>query len=221
MKAASLFDHAVATSPLRGESESGDTYVVRSSNGFGLVAVIDVLGHGKEAAVVARQATQALKAGPILSVEQHLINCHAVLKGTRGAVMVLACLDGHAGRMTWSGVGDAEGVLIRATDTDRNDHLKGPNKHNVVHVPTRPGIVGSMLPITYLTSLDLAVGDILIMTTDGIKDGYVKDVDITDDLQHIADNILSSHSKDHDDSLVLVLRWKGLAHPSGPAKGGE
>jgi negative regulator of sigma-B (phosphoserine phosphatase) len=204
-----LFDYSVSVSPLQGETESGDACLVRCSRGSGLVAVIDALGHGTEAAAVAKQAVDALKKGPIVPVDQHIVNAHAALRQTRGAVMNVALLDGRADRMTWSGVGDVEGVLIRAKGSNKKDRTKDRAVQKYEHIPVRPGIVGLTLPKMFISGVDLEVGDVLIMTTDGIRNDYVRELDVFDDLSHIAERIMSGHSKGRDDSLVLVLRWKG------------
>ncbi|MCE5296478.1 MAG: SpoIIE family protein phosphatase [Euryarchaeota archaeon] len=215
MVSKTLFDYSISYSPIHGETVSGDACLVRCNRGFGLIAVIDALGHGIEAASVAKQAIDALKKGPMLPFDQHLVNAHAALRQTRGAVMNVALLDGKADHMTWSGVGDVEGVLIRAKNSDEKDRAEDGTVHKNEHIPVRPGIVGLTLPKMFASGVDLEVGDVLIMTTDGIKNDYVRDVDVFDDLSHIAERIMSDHSKGHDDSLVLVLRWKGISDREG------
>ncbi|MGH7590980.1 MAG: SpoIIE family protein phosphatase, partial [Gemmatimonadales bacterium] len=95
-----------------GERESGDLHLVHPIEGGVLVAVVDALGHGPEAAVAAARAVAAVKTyghEPVLSVLQR---CHAALAGGRGVVMNLAALDAGTRTMTWIGVGNVEGFLL-------------------------------------------------------------------------------------------------------------
>ncbi len=83
----SLLEWGVATLTLAGQSESGDLHLVREVGGGVLVAVVDGLGHGEEAALAARLAVTTLDrfAGePVGSLVQR---CHEALLGTRGVVM--------------------------------------------------------------------------------------------------------------------------------------
>src|SRR3954449_7476897 len=105
---------AVATRALAGQGESGDAGLVVSLTGGALVAVIDGLGHGSAAATAARAAVRVLSAVAHGSTVDLARRCHAALQGTRGAVMTLACLDAARGTLEWLGIGDVEGVLVRA-----------------------------------------------------------------------------------------------------------
>src|SRR5207245_2030712 len=86
----SLLEWGVATLTLAGQLESGDLHLVREVGGGVLVAVVDGLGHGEEAAAAARLAVTTLDQfapEPIASLVQR---CHEALRGTRGAVMSVA-----------------------------------------------------------------------------------------------------------------------------------
>jgi phosphoserine phosphatase RsbX len=52
-------------------------------------------------------------------------------------------------------------------------------------------------------------GDILILTTDGIRAGYVDGLEHVGDTQALADRILGQYAKGGDDALVLVARYLG------------
>src|SRR2546427_31410 len=81
----SLLEWGVATLTLAGQLESGDLHLVREVGGGVLVAVVDGLGHGEEAAAAARLAVTTLDQfapEPIASLVQR---CHEALRGTRGS----------------------------------------------------------------------------------------------------------------------------------------
>lgn len=56
-----LIDWAVATRTLAGQTESGDRHWVRVCPAQAIAAVVDGVGHGKEAARAARKAVATLE----------------------------------------------------------------------------------------------------------------------------------------------------------------
>ena len=99
-----IVDWAVATLALEGEHESGDLHVVAPFDGGALVAAIDGLGHGPEAAAAARRAAEALVRHSGQPAIELFDRCHENLRGTRGAVITLASFNGASGTMSWAGV---------------------------------------------------------------------------------------------------------------------
>src|SRR5262249_60258470 len=80
----------------------------------GVVGAVDGLGHGAEAASAAKTAVRALERGANRPLVQLLRDCHQSLIGTRGAVVSAAAFAWRTETMTWLGVGNVEGVLLRA-----------------------------------------------------------------------------------------------------------
>lgn len=111
---------AVAGRALTGETESGDRHFVKLLSEGALVAVIDGLGHGPDAAAAAQAAVAALDelASPLSAGAPSLTgivqSCHTRLRQTRGVVASLAWLSPTDQTMTWLGVGDVEGALLRS-----------------------------------------------------------------------------------------------------------
>src|SRR5437764_15254403 len=106
-----LIEWGVATVALPGEAQSGDRHLVKPVGTGVLVAVVDGLGHGAEAATAAQAAVAALERhateSPIALIER----CHRALKGTRGVVMSVALFARPERSMTWRGVGHVRGRL--------------------------------------------------------------------------------------------------------------
>lgn len=197
---AALVHWGVATLALAGQTESGDLHLVAPVKDGVLLAVVDGLGHGEDAATAAKLAVKTLErfaAEPPLSLLQR---CHAALKGTRGVVMSLAHVDAARSAMTWLGVGNVEGVLHHANWAQRSARAS---------LVTRGGIVGSELPAVQAGVLPVGAGDTLVFATDGIRSGFTDDVSARDDPQHLADQILARYGKGTDDALVLVARYLG------------
>jgi len=165
-----------------------------------LIAVLDGLGHGEEAAAAARLAVSTLEQyaeEPPLSLLQR---CHLALKGSRGVVMSLARFDAPRGTMTWLGVGNVEGVLHHADWSERSARAS---------LVTRGGIVGSEVPAVQAAVIPVGAGDTLVFATDGIGGGFLSDVSSRDEPQRLADQILARYGKGTDDALVLVARYLG------------
>lgn len=194
-----LFDYAVAARS-HGDAEiSGDLHLVAEVKHGVLVAVVDGLGHGREAALASRLTVDTLKTEPDRPVTALVERCHAVLNRSRGVVMSLAQLDARVEAMTWLAVGNVEGVLIRPG---------APRRESIL---MRGGIVGHRLPPLRATTLTLSPGDLVVLATDGIREGFAEDLRPGAPVQEIADRVLASHGRTTDDALVLAGRWHGSA----------
>ncbi len=203
--AAPLLEWAVATKTLLGERESGDLSVVKSVPSGVLVAVVDGLGHGAEAAAAARAAVDAIERHGQESPLALFERCHRALHGTRGVVMSVAFFGRADRSMTWLGVGNVEGLLLPADGAGR---ARGS-------LVTRGGIVGSELPRLQPHTLPVASGDLLIFATDGIRDGFADAFRVDATPQQLADQVLARHGKGTDDALVLVARYRGGTESRG------
>src|SRR5262249_42714875 len=146
-----------------------------------LLAVIDGLGHGAEAAEAARRAVGVLEEDPSIELLEQLRRCHARLKGTRGVVMSAARFDAGRGELSWSGVGNVEGALLRRSLSAQ---------------PARPsllvlaGVVGGALRGLRSSALPVARGDTLLFATDGVRPEFSDGVDLCAEPQAIADRVL-------------------------------
>jgi negative regulator of sigma-B (phosphoserine phosphatase) len=179
------------------EIESGDIHVVEVFPGGALVALVDALGHGPEAAEVARAAAAVLAAHPADPVTDLVRRCHAALRNTRGAVMSVASFHVADSAMTWLAVGNVDGVLV---------HCDGSTAKGIVG---RGGVVGYRIPALCGTTLDVSAGDTLIMATDGIRSDFCTDLAIDQDPQQLADDLLARFASGLDDAHVVVARYLG------------
>lgn len=196
-----LIEWGVATLALSGQVESGDLHAVIPFESGVLVAVIDGLGHGGDAAVAARLAAATLRGYAHESVISLVRRCDQELRRTRGAAMSLASFNGLDHTMTWLAVGNVDGVLMRM----------GAGRHEKETILQRGGVVGCALPPVRADVIAINPGDTLILATDGIRSGFADTVLLNDSPQHIADNILTRWGRETDDALALVARWKGIS----------
>jgi negative regulator of sigma-B (phosphoserine phosphatase) len=195
----SILDWGTAGTTYTGQLRSGDRGLVSVFDHGALVAVIDGLGHGTEAAEAADAAVRVLESDPSAPVEELVTRCHEQLRKTRGAVLSLASFSAARGTMTWLGVGNVEGILVRAEAAGRASEA----------IPARGGTVGYMLPPLNPRTLPIIPGDTLVFASDGIHHGFKPEVVAVRSPQQIADEIISRHGKQSDDACVVVARYVG------------
>lgn len=194
-------DWAVASRPIMGEVVSGDLHLVAPFPGGVLVAVIDGLGHGPEAEASARTAVEVLREAPGLPVDTLVTHCDRALRRMRGVVMSVASFDLVSSRMTWIGVGNVEGVLVRSAPV-----VSGTNRERLL---VRGGVVGQTMGMLYPAALPVFVGDTLVFATDGIQSEFVDDLEKGESVAANANRVLVRHSRGKDDALILVARYPG------------
>jgi negative regulator of sigma-B (phosphoserine phosphatase) len=199
--AALAIDWAVAGRALAGESVSGDIHAVVATATGALVAAVDGLGHGSEAAAAAEVAAETVEISADQPVAEIVLRCHAALRRTRGAAVSVASFDATHGTMTWTGIGNVEGTLYRASPNAR------PTREALL---LRGGVVGYSLPKPRTATLPVSPGDTLIFTTDGIGNGFRRDSMPDGPVQALADDILLRYGRSLDDALVLVARYVGV-----------
>lgn len=196
-------EYGVSKFVLPGERESGDQHLVCCHQSGILVAAIDGIGHGAEAANAARAAIAALKNGVGEPIIPLVAACHEKLRSTRGVVLSLASIDAKHGLMTWLGVGNVHGVLVRAD--------KKVNSQETLLL--RGGVVGDHLPQLQAAVLPVAPGDLLVFATDGIRTDFVRTLSALENPQRVAERILKAFCNQSDDALVLALRISTGIHP--------
>lgn len=198
-----LIEWGVATRTSPGQTVSGDLYLVKPFMNGVLAAVIDGLGHGVEATAASRMAIATLARHANESVIPLVNHCHRALLKTRGAVMTLGAFHALENTLTWLGVGNVQGLLLRC-DRDSN--------HGEERPLLRGGVVGYQLPALTASVVPVGTGDLLIMASDGIRDDFDDGVLRKASTTRIAEHILKAHYKGNDDALVLVVRYLGTRH---------
>ena len=196
--ALSAIELGVASRPLPGQPTSGDLQVVKSFPGGVLIAVLDGVGHGSEAAAAAVIAGSILEkhaADPVIALFQR---CHEALRSARGVTMSVASLSLAQGLLTWLGVGNVEGVLLRQNGTSL-----APGDSLLL----RAGVVGLHLPSLEVEVVPISRGDTLIFATDGIQSNFVRGLGENRTPQRTAETIMSQYGRSSDDAMVLVARF--------------
>lgn len=187
-------DWGAVNRPKQGQSVSGDAYVVQPVGEQSLlVAVIDGLGGGVEAARAAEGAIAVLKAYPSSPLNDLINRTHQALYGTRGAVMALLRLDLPDRRASFVGVGNI-GVQVYSSAS-----IKPISKN---------GILGYRLPSLLHLHYTYNSGDTFVLYSDGITSrfGLEEKLDRGIAPQAFADLILQRYGKPNDDATVVVVR---------------
>ncbi|MCV7410809.1 stage II sporulation protein M [Mycobacterium florentinum] len=193
---------ANAGRPLPGENTSGDRKIaVAVDDDAALFGVIDGLGHGPAAASAAMRAVDAVQRASGERLEVLIQLCHRVLSGTRGVAMTLARVDYAAKTLTWTGVGNVSAHLVSKDVT--GVHIRSSAR-------LAAGIVGYRIPeIRPAQVVSLRVGDMIVLSSDGITEDHLEHIDFAASAVAIADHILAKHAKETDDAMVLAARHRG------------
>jgi phosphoserine phosphatase RsbX len=195
---ASVVEWGLAARPAAGETECGDVAIVHQRDRCAFAAAVDALGHGPDAAHAAREALRALS-NENMDVESAARLCHRALKGTRGAALTLASFDAESDVMTWLGIGNVEGRLLR-TGTAQGDSDS---------LLLRQGIAGEDLPSQRPSATHIRRGDLLVLATDGVAPSFSDDIRTDRACNEMAADLLERHGTTSDDALVLVIRYLG------------
>jgi phosphoserine phosphatase RsbX len=194
---------AIAATPMPGQDVSGDQYVVVDAGDSVLLGVIDGLGHGPAAAEAAFEAIKVLTANAGEPLDALIYLCHQSLAETRGVAMTLARFTFDDGELTWLGVGNVLGVVVRNAPVGST---------NLAVALVAGGIVGHQLPPTmHIRGASMHPGDVLLLGTDGLRPHFIEDPPLAQEVPSLADDILTRCRKDTDDALILAARYRGLA----------
>lgn len=117
--------------------------------------------------------------------------------------MSVASFNARDETLTWIGVGNVEGLLLRAQGTTT------PRRESLL---LRGGVVGGRLPALSAAIVPVVRGDTLIFATDGVRNDFaLAPLASAEAPQRLADHILADWARGNDDALVLVGRWLGTA----------
>jgi negative regulator of sigma-B (phosphoserine phosphatase) len=190
--------YEVISEALAGEIACGDQYLVKEMEDSTLLAVVDGLGHGEEAAYAAKTALAIMDANAHQSLATLFQLCHEGLQSTRGAAITMVKLYKSERIMTYKCIGNVIGVHWHI---DERSNLKRDSFF------MEGGIVGYRLPAPKpIKEVVVGIGDTLILATDGIKKQFEIETPAWDLPDKIAQKIFSRFHNKNDDALVLVAR---------------
>ncbi len=178
----------------RGQSISGDIWMVTPLNGSGiLAAVVDGLGGGEEAARAARLAETIFRERAERPLQELIRISHEALHTTRGAVVGLLRLDPIQSNASYIGVGNI-GIYVYSRKP-----IKPISKN---------GILGYRLPTLLELTYTYDPGDLFVLYSDGVSSQFAQDLhlDIRQSPQALAEQIVQIYGKQSDDATVVVIQ---------------
>jgi serine/threonine protein phosphatase PrpC len=171
------------------EQICGDAIRVISKENLHTVAVIDGLGHGREANRAAQAADETVRELATQPPSLILKGCHQALQGTRGAAIGIMQLKDCQG--SFAGVGNVE---VRA------------KSRKPIKIISFPGIVGHNIRKIQEFEFIYNPGDLICMFSDGIGSRISLDEVDPKNLEESAQQLGLSYGRNYDDaSLVLIL----------------
>lgn len=184
--------------PMKGESASGDAFLIVPNKSKSLYMVVDGLGHGGYAAEAAEEAVSTVRAYAEEPLAEIIERTHNALKKTRGAAMTVALVDHDRQILTCAGVGNISSAI-----------LGGTAARNMV---TQNGTIGVVLPRIHEYSYPIDDRSMLLMCSDGINskcsvNGYPGLQSRHPQL--IAGVLYRDFSRHRDDATVLLASLGG------------
>ncbi len=178
-----------------GETLNGDTYVVTHVNThLSVIAVIDGLGHGKEAHFASQLAREQIIRKAELPPASLMESIHQAIKGTRGCVIGLAYINTQSNKISFSGIGNIESFLF--------------NNKEKKTLLSFGGIMGHNMRTPRVFESDFNKGDSICMYSDGINTRWkIEDLDSNLSAQQKAESVLNQFSRNNDDATILFVRY--------------
>ncbi len=179
--------------PKPGETLNGDCYVVNHlSPEKTVAAVIDGLGHGKEAHLASQLAKEQILLKAEQPVNNILNHVHAAIRGTRGVVAGIFRIDTAQNRLYYSGIGNIEAFI----------YSKGEKRTLLSY----GGIIGHNMRTPRVTEFDFFPGDFVCLYSDGITSRWrFEEMNWENHPQTNTEQVINNYSRNNDDATILII----------------
>lgn len=146
-----------------GEVVCGDQWAIACKDDLLSLMIVDGLGHGMLAHEVAAQAVRIFIEHSTEQPAQLLERMHQALRSGRGAAIAVARCDLKSGEVTYAGIGNVAGVLVRA-DGQQNGLVSNNGTVGADHISVKEFKYG------------WKPGEVFVMHSDGLQTRWsVKD----------------------------------------------
>ena len=189
-------DYSIRIEAFSGRTEEcGDTGFFIQNNNNCFISHIDALGHNANSYIASSIAVEFLQHYHHLDIIDLVAGLHENLKGTVGIVGFFGVLNLKTGIFEYSGIGNIKARIF------------GFSRQTLI---LKDGIIGYSTCRAHKAQTTIFPGDIIILTSDGIKENYLIE-DYPDLLSGNSNDIASAYirnlSKDDDDASCSVLRY--------------
>lgn len=172
----------------KGEARSGDAVFARVDDFAALFVIIDGMGHGDAAFLVAERALAALEDLPRgADAEEAIFAMNSALSGTRGAAATAFSVVEDDAQLAGIGNVTCRGIGFRCP-----------------FVPT-PGVLGRRKQLPDSVPITMAPGQGLVLHSDGVAAGFGTQDSFADLPRSACDFLLDHHRHEDDDATVLVI----------------
>jgi len=189
----SFIETSVLSRPLPGFQENGDGYYIKARSDSVLLAVIDGLGHGPEAAKATLLAISIIVSDDRASLLNIVRRMHEALRHTRGCVIGLARITPDE-RMKYVGVGNIRAHIFSSGEAKS--------------LLSYSGVVGGNMRTLRVMSYEIPRRATLVMYSDGIGHLSVDRYILSRSVMDVASNLFNENAKQNDDATLLVARMK-------------
>ena len=178
-----------------GETLNGDTYVISHLSPVKTIAaVIDGLGHGKEAHMASNIIKEQILLKSDLPLDELIKYIHQAARGTRGAVIGLIIINIETSKLSFVGVGNIEGFIQSAS-----------GKKSLISFG---GILGHSIRTPRIFELPFQQGDSVCLFSDGINTRWnIDELNWKEHPQKNADFLITNYSRLNDDATVLIINY--------------
>jgi anti-sigma regulatory factor (Ser/Thr protein kinase) len=180
---------------MKGESVSGDDWLLHGSRGRYLLFVVDGLGHGPDAAAAAAAAKGVIERNVARTPAEHIQAAHAALRATRGAAAAVIELKPSKGVGTFCGIGNI-GCFVRVDGRPRS-------------LASHNGILGHQMRTVQEFSFPFPPRALLYAYSDGMTSRWDPASYAGLEARHpalIAATLYRDHNRGRDDTTLAVVR---------------
>ncbi len=202
---------AIVTRPFPNDPHCGDRGSHWQIGDRTTLCIVDGVGHGKFAEIAAKTAVDYVAGHLSEPLPDLFAGCNVALRHTRGVAMGIAMLHGASGTLTYAGIGNTRGMIVRGMTPASGEGLPTAK---IVRLSNFPGIVGGGYRRLVPETFPLRPGNRVILFTDGVPEHVDLSnygVEVWADERRLAERILHDWGRETDDVGVLVYREEGFS----------